>query len=83
MFRIKARLEGKTVYIVQIFFDGMQPVCAYIEENGKEIKICRFNNFEICDPVFVNAQTAYQRRAEETGYTSKTVDLSKIKKGDW
>ena len=83
MQRIKARLLSKTVYIVQIFFDGMQPMCAYIEENGKEIKFCKPSLFEICDTAFENAQTAYQQRMTESGVKTRTVDLSKIKAGDW
>lgn len=55
MQRIKATFLAKTVYIVQIFFDGREPMCAYIEENGKEIKFWKAKDFEICDPAFVNA----------------------------
>ena len=83
MQRIKATFLAKTVYIVQIFFDGREPMCAYIEENGKEIKFWKAKNFEICDPAFVNAQTAYQQRTTDSGQKTRTVDLSKVKVGDW
>ena len=77
MQRIKATFLAKTVYIVQIFFDGREPMCAYIEENGKEI------NFEKDKTAYVNAQTAYQQRMTDSGQKTRTVDLSKVKVGDW
>lgn len=53
--RIRAIHNGKVVYIVQIFNDELYnccPMCAYIEEDGTELKFDNPITFKIDDSAY-------------------------------
>lgn len=53
--RIRAIHNGKVVYIVQIFLDPVFnkcPMCAFIEEDGTEIKFDNPITFKIDDDAY-------------------------------
>lgn len=53
--RIRAIHNGKVVYIVQIFNDEIFskcPMCAYIEEDGTELKFDNSITFKIDDSAY-------------------------------